>query len=91
MPFLKPGQWLAHAHLVTLPVLAALFVQRPLGEPAREGFDAGVMLLRLSHHGFWLLVALAVGCWVGWWTAVDRPAPETLADEASETGGEAAP
>jgi hypothetical protein len=62
-----------HTPLALLPLLAALFVQRPLKGRAGEGLSFADYALLLQHHWFWLAVTLGLGIWVGWHTAIDRP------------------
>lgn len=39
-----------------------------------DGFlDFTGTLFVLRHHAIWMLVALGLGIWVGWHTAIDRP------------------
>jgi hypothetical protein len=73
MPPLRPGQWLIHTPIAILPLLAALFIQRPVAGRAGGGFSLGDFALLLQHHWFWLVVTLGLGVWVGWHTAIDRP------------------
>ena len=64
-PPLRPAQWLIHAHLIVLPLCAAMVL-----EGQAEDRSAAVLL---QHHWFWLVVALGLGIWVGWHTAIARP------------------
>jgi hypothetical protein len=72
MPRLRPVQWVIHSPIMLLPLLAALVIQTPV-----EGRGGSLTLsasgLMLQHHGVWLAVALGLGIWVGWHTAIDRP------------------
>jgi hypothetical protein len=69
---LRVSKWVTHAPLAILPLLAALFVQRPLAGRGDAGFNLESYALLLQHHWFWLVVTLGLGIWVGWHTAVDR-------------------
>lgn len=73
MPRLRPGQWLIHTPIAILPMLAALFIDKPAATRAATGFSLADYALMLQHHWFWLVVTLGLGVWVGWHTAIDRP------------------
>ena len=79
MPPLRPAQWLIYSPVAILPLLAALFIERPVG-PGGGGFSWRIMRLLLQHHWFWLVVTLGLGVWVGWYTAIDR-GPKARAEE----------
>lgn len=73
MPTLRPAQWLLHSPVAALPMLAALFIQRPpKGRAAEAAFNLPDYGLLLQHHWFWLVVTLGLGAWVGWYTATQR-------------------
>jgi hypothetical protein len=73
MPPLRPAQWLIHSPVAILPVLAALFIQRPASGRSGGPFNLTDYVLLLQHHWFWLAVTLGLGVWVGWHTASERP------------------
>jgi hypothetical protein len=79
-PPLRPQQWLIYSPLVILPLLAALFIERPVEGRTAKGFSLADYELLLQHHWFWLVVALGLGVWVGWYTAIDR-APSQVGEE----------
>ncbi|MFN4141265.1 hypothetical protein [Aestuariivirga sp.] len=73
---LRPVKWLLYTPVAVLPFLAALLHQGKAGE-AEEGLPVfAELLLLFGHHWAWMLVALGLGVWVGWYTATDRPSAE---------------
>lgn len=73
MPRLRPGQWLVHTPIAILPLLAALFIDKPAWTNGGKGFSLADYALLLQQHWFWLVVTVGLGIWVGWHTAIDRP------------------
>ncbi len=63
---MKPMRWLAHLPLAILPFLAAAAIEGVSRDGAMR--LSGTLVL-LRAHWFWLMVALALGAWVGWRTA----------------------
>jgi hypothetical protein len=76
MPPLRPLQWLLYSPVAVLPVLAALYVQRPPEGRLGGGFNMHDYALLLTHHWFWLVFTAGLGVWVGWYTAIERPPPD---------------
>ena len=70
MPPFKPIRWLAHCPAILLPLIAALVLDRRAEGVSGWGLDAVGALI--GRHWLWLAVALALGLWVGWYTATDR-------------------
>ena len=81
MPRLRPGQWLVHTPIAILPMLAALFVDKPAAGLDGKRFSLADYALLLQQHWFWLVVTLGLGIWVGWHTAIDRPFHKEPEDE----------
>lgn len=52
-----------------------------------DPFNFTGTLFLLQVHWFWMLVALGLGCWIGWWVA-DEPEQPVLFAEEAETDGE---
>lgn len=67
-PTLKPMRWLAHLPLAILPFLAAAAIE---GRQLDRATPFTGSLDLLGFHWFWMVVALALGAWVGWRTAGD--------------------
>jgi hypothetical protein len=72
-PPLRPAQWLLHAHFIMLPLLAALVLEGQAEDRAPGGFNPANAAVLLQYHWFWLVVALGLGLWTGWHTAIARP------------------
>ena len=70
---MKPMRWLAHLPLAILPFLAAAAIQ---GVRLDGAMRLSGTLDLLRAHWFWLVVALALGAWVGWRTTGDA-APQS--------------
>ena len=81
MPPLRPFQWLIYSPVALLPMLAALYVQRPVKGRVGGGFNLADYGLLLQHHWFWMVVTVGLGAWVGWYTAIARPRAQTTAGE----------
>jgi hypothetical protein len=73
---LRPVKWLLYTPIATLPFLAALLHQKAAGKVSEGLPSLADVLLLMRHHWTWMLVALGLGIWVGWYTAVDRPPPD---------------
>ena len=58
--------WLAHLPLAILPFLAAAAIE---GRRLDLSTPFTGPLFLLGFHWFWMVVALALGAWVGWRTA----------------------
>ena len=84
MPRLRPGQWVIHTPVAILPMLAALFIDRPAADRAGGGFSLADYALLLQQHWFWLVVTVGLGIWVGWHTAIDRPFHTEPEDEPNK-------
>ena len=63
---MNPMRWLAHLPLTILPFLAAAAIE---GRRLDLSTPHTGPLFLLGFHGFWMVVALALGVWVGWRTA----------------------
>lgn len=78
-PTMKPMRWLAHLPLVILPFLAAAAIQ---GRQLDRAMPFTGSLDLLGFHWFWMVVALALGVWVGWRTAGDADVESPPGDGA---------
>lgn len=83
MPLLRPVLWLLYSPIMVLPLLAALVIERPLLRRADRWFNLADYGALLQHHAFWLLVALGLGIWVGWYTAAVRKPEKAPAEEGA--------
>ena len=70
---LRPLQWVIYSPVILLPLLAAVAIQKPAEGWLWASSSLAGLGLMLQHHWFWLIVALGLGVWVGWHTAIDRP------------------
>ena len=68
---MKPMRWLAHLPLAILPFLAAAAIE---GRRLDLSTPHTGPLFLLGYHWFWMVVALALGVWVGWRTAAEAAA-----------------
>lgn len=70
---MKPMRWLAHLPLAILPFLAAASIE---GRRLDLSTPLTGPLFLLGFHWFWMMLALALGAWVGWRTAGEE-APQS--------------
>jgi hypothetical protein len=77
-PKMRPMRWLAHLPLAILPFLAAAAID---GRQLASAPPLTGSLELLRFHWFWMVVALALGAWVGW-----RDAGEAAPQAAPEDG-----
>ena len=70
---MKPIRWLAHLPLAILPFLAAASIE---GRRLDLSTPLTGPLFLLGFHWFWMMLALALGAWVGWRTAGEE-APQS--------------
>ena len=70
---MKPMRWLVHLPLAILPFLAAAAIE---GRRLDLSTPLTGPLFLLGFHWFWMMLALALGAWVGWRTAGEE-APQS--------------
>lgn len=71
---LRPIAWLTRLPLVALPLLAAGVLQARFFTP-EELYWRGMFFIPATHW-LWIVVAAALGVWVGWHTALPQKTPE---------------
>jgi hypothetical protein len=72
---LRPITWFTHLPLAALPLLAAGVLQARFIAP-EELYWRGFFFIPM-HHWFWIVVAAALGGWVGWSTALPPAVPQS--------------